>query len=156
MTGTPKPRIDFSSATPDAYTSVIACDSTVTKGAHRAGIESTVVHLMKLRASQLNGCAFCLDMHSRQARQDGETEQRLHLLAAWRHAPGFTERERAALALAEAVTLVHEDHVPEETYQGARAVFSEEEVAHLVLVAALINTWNRLAIASRVRPSPAG
>lgn len=154
MTESRKPRLDLLAVAPDAYAAVHAFDQTVTAGARKAGIEPAILHLVKLRASQLNGCAFCLDMHSRQARQDGESEQRLYVLNAWRDAPFFTERERAALALAEAVTFLHEGHVSDETYQTASALFSEEEVAHLILATTVINAWNRLSIATRLKPSP--
>ncbi|MGH3906292.1 MAG: carboxymuconolactone decarboxylase family protein [Pseudonocardiaceae bacterium] len=146
--------MDLPTAAPDAYTSVRAFDHTVMTAARKAGIEPAILNLVKLRASQLNGCAFCLDMHSREARQEGESEQRIYVLHGWRDAPFFTERERAALALAEAVTFLHEGHVPDETYDMARAVFSEEEVAHLVLAATVINAWNRISIATRLMPIP--
>ena len=154
MTVPRKPRIDFSTVTPDAYTAVLAFDRTVLGGARKAGVEPAVLHLLKIRASQLNGCAFCLDLHSREARQEGESEQRLAVLSAWRNAPLFTERERAALALAEAVTSLPDRQVPEEIYQAARVVFSEEEVAHLLLSATVINVWNRLSIATLLEPAP--
>ena len=128
---------------------------TVATAAGQAGIEPAILHLVKIRASQLNGCAFCLDLHCREARQDGESEQRLYVLDGWREAPFFTARECAALALTEAVTWLHNGHVPEDTYAAARAVFSEEEVAHLVLAATVINAWNRLSISTRLMPAPA-
>lgn len=154
MTESQKPRLDLPAVAPDAYAAVRAFDQTVMTAARKAGIEPAILHLVKLRASQLNGCAFCLDMHSREARQEGESEQRIYVLHGWRDTPFFTERERAALALAEAVTFLHEGHVPDETYQTARAVFSEEEVAHLVLAATVINAWNRISIATRLMPAP--
>lgn len=155
MTGSGKPRLDLSVVAADAYTSVLAFDSSVSQAARGAGIEPAVLHLVKIRASQLNGCPFCLDLHARQAREDGEAEQRLHVLSAWHSTELFTERERAALALAEAVTSLTGGHVPEQTYQAARAVFSEPEVAHLILATTVINVWNRLAIATALEPAPA-
>lgn len=154
MTESRKPRLDLATVAPDAYTSVRAFDQTVLTASLKAGIEPAILHLVKLRVSQLNGCAFCLDMHSREARQQGESEQRIYVLQGWRAAPFFTERERAALALAEAVTFLHEAHVPDEVYHMARAVFSEQEVAHLILTATVINAWNRLSIATRLMPTP--
>lgn len=154
MTGSGKPRLDLSTVATDAYTSVLAFDSSVSQAAHRAGIEPAILHLVKVRASQLNGCPFCLDLHCRQARQDGETEQRLSVLAAWRNTALFTARERAALSLAEAVTSLPGGQVPEQTYQAARTVFSEPELAHLILATTVINVWNRLAIAVALQPAP--
>ena len=118
----------------------------------KCGLEQSLLHLLKFRVSQINGCAYCLDMHSKDLRAAGETEQRLYLLDAWRESPFYTERERAALAWAEAVTLVTDGHVPDEVYEGARAVFSEEELVNLTLAVVAINGWNRLSIAFRVTP----
>src|SRR5919198_2756433 len=105
-----------------------------------------LLELVKMRASQINGCAFCLDMHSKDARARGESEQRLYLLNAWREAPFYTERERAALAWTEAVTLITDGHVPDDVYDEVRAHFSEKELADLTLAVATINAWNRLSI----------
>jgi AhpD family alkylhydroperoxidase len=116
------------------------------------GLEPSLLHLLKFRVSQINGCAYCLDMHSKDLRAQGETEQRLYLLDAWRESPFYTERERAALAWAEAVTLVTEGHVPDEVYEQARAEFSEEELVNLTLAVVTINGWNRLNIAFRTTP----
>jgi AhpD family alkylhydroperoxidase len=112
-------------------------------------LEPVVRELVKLRASILNGCAYCIDMHSKVARKAGESEQRLYALAAWQDAPFFSERERAALALTDAVTLVAETHVPAEVYEQAARYFSSEELAHLIWQIAAINVWNRVAIATR-------
>ena len=112
-----------------------------------------------MRASQINGCAYCLDMHSKDARAAGETEQRLYALSAWRETPFFTERERAALPWTEALTLVHQDHAPDEVYDLVRKHFTEEESANLALAIVAINGWNRLAIGFRMVPGgyqPAG
>lgn len=118
----------------------------------KCGLEASLLHLLKFRVSQINGCAYCLDMHSKDLRAAGETEQRLYLLDAWRESPFYTERERAALAWAEAVTLVTEGHVPDEVYEQTRAQFSEEELANLTLAVVAINGWNRLNIAFRTEP----
>ena len=118
----------------------------------KSGLEPSLLHLLKFRVSQINGCAYCLDMHSKDLRAGGETEQRLYLLDAWRESPFYTERERAALAWAEAVTRVTEGHVPDEVYEQARAQFGEEELVNLTLAVVAINGWNRLSIAFRVEP----
>ena len=102
-----------------------------------------------MRASQINGCAYCIDMHSKDARAEGETEQRIYALSAWEETPFFTDRERAALALTEAITLIREGHVPEAVYERARKSFSEEELVNLTLAIITINGWNRLAITFR-------
>jgi AhpD family alkylhydroperoxidase len=149
-----QPRLNLPAAASDAYTAMLEFSGTVATAADKAGIEPAILHLVKIRASQLNGCAFCLDMHSREARRDGESEQRLYVLDGWRETPLFTDRERAALALTEAVTWLHDGHVPDETYQAAGAVFSEEELAHLLMAAVVINAWNRLSISSRLMPAP--
>ena len=116
------------------------------------GIEPALQDLVKLRASQINGCAYCVDMHYLDARAGGETEQRLSALVVWRETPFFTERERAALLWTEKVTLISHDHVPDEVYEQARAHFTEAELANLTLVIATINAWNRLAISFRSVP----
>jgi AhpD family alkylhydroperoxidase len=120
---------------------------------HQSGLEEKLVDLVKLRASQLNGCAYCIDMHWKDLRASGETEQRLYGLDAWRESPYYTDREQAALAWTEAVTLITQGHVPDEVYDSARQQFSDKEVADLTLAIAAINAWNRIAIASR---TPAG
>jgi AhpD family alkylhydroperoxidase len=119
---------------------------------HGCGLEEKLLHLIKLRASQINGCAYCLDMHWKDLRAIGEQEQRLYSLDAWRECPYYTERERAALAWTEAVTLVAEGHVPDSVYEEVRPHFSDKELADLTLAVATINAWNRLAIASRAEP----
>src|SRR5439155_5161845 len=111
-----------------------------------SGLEPALLELVKMRASQINGCAYCLDMHTNDARAAGETEQRLYELDAWREAPLYTERERAALAWTEAVTLVSEEHVPDNVYEAARRQFSEKELVDLTMAVVAINGWNRLAI----------
>lgn len=116
------------------------------------GLEPGLQDLVKLRASQINGCAYCVDMHSLDARAGGETEQRLYALSVWRETPFFSERERAALLWTEKVTLISLDHVPDEVYEQVRAHFTEEELANLTLVIATINAWNRFAISFRSVP----
>jgi len=115
------------------------------------GLEQSLLHLVRLRASQLNGCAYCLDMHWKDLRALGENEQRLYSLDAWRECPYYSDRERAALAWTEAVTLIG-GHVPDSVYEEARAVLSERELCDLTLAAAAINAWNRLSIAARLVP----
>ncbi len=114
-----------------------------------SGLEPSLLNLIKMRASQLNGCAYCLDMHSKDARAAGESEQRLYVLSAWREAPFYTERERAALAWTEAVTLISEDEIDDELYDGVREHFSEQELVDLTLAVVAINGWNRLSISFR-------
>lgn len=115
----------------------------------QSGLERLLIELVKTRASQLNGCAYCIDMHTKDARTEGETEQRLYALSAWREAPFYTERERAALEWTEALTLISENDVKDELYQRVREHFDEKELVDLSLAIATINTWNRLAIAFR-------
>jgi AhpD family alkylhydroperoxidase len=113
------------------------------------GLEPALIELVKLRASQINGCAFCIDMHTKDARAMGETEQRLYALSAWREAPFYTDRERAALAWTDAVTLVADGHVPDEVYTHVRQHFSQQELVNLTMAGIAINGWNRLAISFR-------
>jgi AhpD family alkylhydroperoxidase len=116
------------------------------------GLEHKLLHLIKMRASQINGCAYCLDMHSLDARAAGETEQRLYTLDAWAETPFFSDRERAALAWTEAVTLVSQTHVPDDVYEETKKHFSEKEIVDLTLAVGMINLWNRLAISTRAVP----
>ncbi len=140
-----KSRINVAHVSPAAYRAMSALETYI----HSSSIEPRLVHLLKMRASQINGCAYCLDMHSKDARALGETEQRLYGLDAWREAPYYTDRERAALAWIESLTLVTQGHVPDEVFEEARKVFSEQEVVDLAMIAVAINGWNRLAIAFR-------
>jgi AhpD family alkylhydroperoxidase len=134
---------------PDATKPLLALGTYVSN----CGLEQSLIELMQMRASQLNGCVYCLDMHSKDARAAGETEQRLYVLQAWREAPFYSARERAALAWCEAVTRLDPIHgVPDEVYQEARAQFSEEELIDLNMVVIAINSWNRIAIPSRAEP----
>lgn len=119
----------------------------------KSGLETSLVHLVMLRASQLNGCTYCIDMHSKEARADGETEQRLYLLQAWREAPFYNARERAALAWCEAVTHLDPiNGVPDDVYEQASAHFNERELMDLNLLVIMINSWNRIAIPSKKEP----
>jgi AhpD family alkylhydroperoxidase len=147
-----QPRLDYVAAAPDAYQAQLALSAYV----NRCGLEHSLLELVKVRASQLNGCAYCLEMHTRAAGAAGETEPRLHLLAAWPESPLYTDRERAALAWTEAVTLVAASRVPDEVYAATRARFTEAELVKLTLAIGAINTWNRLAVSFRaVHPLPA-
>jgi AhpD family alkylhydroperoxidase len=118
----------------------------------KSRLETKLLDLVRMRASQINGCAYCLDMHSKDARAAGETEQRLYGLNAWRETPCYSARERAALEWTEALTLITEGHVPDEVYERVRQEFSEDELAHLSLAIVAINGWNRLNVAARTVP----
>ena len=133
---------------PEALQALYAIEKSIRK----SGLELKTLELVRMRASQINGCAFCLDMHSKDARAEGETEQRLYGLNAWRETPYYTDRERAALEWTEAVTLISRDQVPDEVYERVRTQFNESELAMLTLAVASINSWNRLAISFRVVP----
>ena len=141
-------RIDFQKVKPAAVHAMLGLE----KYLRSCGLETSLLDLIRMRASQINGCAFCLDMHSKEARAAGETEQRLYVLNAWREAPFYTERERAALAWTEALTLISENHVPDEIYNEVRQHFSEQELVDLSLAVVTINGWNRLAISFRSEP----
>ena len=143
-----QPRIEYGKAAPGAFKAMYGLEAYVKS----SGLEPSLLDLIKTRASQINGCAFCIDMHTKEARAKGESEQRLYLLNAWREAPFYTERERAALAWTEAVTLVANGHVPDEVYEQARAQFGEQELVNLTLAVVAINGWNRLAISFRAVP----
>ena len=143
-----KPRIEYAKVAAGALAAMRGLESYV----HGSGLEPALLELVKMRASQLNGCAYCLDMHSKDARAAGEKEQRLNTLAAWHETPFFSERERAALAWTEAVTLVGTTHVPDEAFEAARGQFSERELVDLTVAVVAINGWNRLAIAFRSLP----
>ncbi len=140
-----KPRLNPYQAAPDAMKSLATLDAYVAG----SGLEPLLIELVKTRASQINGCAFCIHMHTRDARAHGETEERLYLLNAWRESPLYTERERAALAWTEAVTLVSQTHVPDAVYDEVRTQFGEAELVKLTHLAATINAWNRIAISFR-------
>ena len=145
---TMKARMDFRKATPQGAKAMGELHAFV----KRCGLDHRLLELVKLRASQINGCAHCIDMHTKELRAAGESEQRLYLLNAWEESPFYSERERAALAWTEALTLVTEGHVPDEVYEQARAQFSEEDLANLTLAIVAINGANRLNIAFRTVP----
>ena len=143
-----KQRIDYKHTNPDAIQAMWALERYV----HQCGLEQSLLELLKTRASQINGCAYCIDMHTKDARACGETEQRLYALSAWEETPFFSERERAALAWTEAVTLVASGHVPDAVFEAARQHFTETELVSLTLAIVAINGWNRLAVAFRALP----
>ena len=140
-----KSRLNPYQAAPEAMKAVVALETYV----QGSGLEPTMIELIKMRASQINGCAYCLHMHARDARAKGESDERMHLLAAWREAPIYSARERAALAWTEAVTLVSQTRVPDEVYEAVLSQFSEEELVKLTVAVAAINAWNRIAISFR-------
>jgi AhpD family alkylhydroperoxidase len=144
-----EPRLDFYKASPNAIKGMLALEEMV----KRSGLEHSLVELVKLRASQINGCAFCIDMHTTDARKGGEGERRLATVSVWRETPFFTDRERAALEWTESLTLLSETHVPDETWARVRPHFSDAELADLTLLIVAINGWNRFAVAFRKMPS---
>ena len=141
-------RLDFAKAHPASYKAMRELQAQV----NASGLEKPLMELVKIRASQINGCAYCLDMHTRDARAQGEREVRIHLLPAWRESPVYSARERAALAWTESLTLVASSQVPDEVYEEARSQFSEEELVQLSLAVVAINGWNRLCVAFRRQP----
>src|SRR5262249_45734440 len=143
-----KARIDIMHINPGVISAMLGLERQV----RQAGFDHTLLDLVRMRASQINGCAYCLDMHSKDARAGGETEQRLYGLDAWRETPDYSARERAALEWTEALTLVAETHVPDEVYDRVREQFSEDELVHLSLAIVAINGWNRLNVAARTVP----
>jgi AhpD family alkylhydroperoxidase len=142
------PRFDYTRAAPAGYKAMLGLEAFL----HSCGLELPLIHLIKLRVSQINGCAFCIDMHWKDLRAIGETEQRLYSLDAWHECPFYSARERAALRWAEAVTNLANGHVPDEIHDEVRRQFDEADIANLTFVVTTINAWNRLAIASRTRP----
>jgi AhpD family alkylhydroperoxidase len=143
------PRINFYAASPDAMKAMQGLDQYVR---HSSGLEPALIELIKTRASQLNGCAYCIDMHTKDARAAGETEQRLYALNAWRETPFYTDRERAALEWTEAITLIADGHAPDDVFVRVREHFDEKELVGLTLAIVAINGWNRLAIGFRAVP----
>jgi AhpD family alkylhydroperoxidase len=141
-------RFDYMKVAPGAYRAMAGLEHYL----HESGLEESLLHLIKLRASQINGCAYCIDMHWKDLKAIGEKDQRLYELNAWEEGPFYSERERAALEWAEAVTRVADGHVPDSVYERVRPHFSEKELADLTLAIATINAWNRLAISSRTVP----
>jgi AhpD family alkylhydroperoxidase len=142
-------RLNAQQASPAAYAAMVGLETFVRKASK---LEPSLIELVRMRGSQINGCAYCIDMHSKDARSEGETEQRLYALTAWRETPFFTARERAALAWTEALTQITEGHVPDDIYELAKQSFSNEELVNLTLAVITINGWNRLAISFRSVP----
>src|SRR5436190_5668328 len=133
-------RFDLAKVAPDGREAMLGLEAYL----HRCGLEPTLLHLVKLRASQINGCAYCIDMHWKDLRAAGESEQRLYGLGAWRESPYYSDRERAALAWCEAVTLVAAGHISDTVYEEARAQLTDKELADLTVAVSVINAWNRL------------
>jgi AhpD family alkylhydroperoxidase len=143
-----QPRIDYRKLAQGALNPMFALEKYIAE----SGLEPQLVHLVKMRASQINGCAYCLDMHSIDARAAGESEQRLYTLDAWRETPFFSDRERAALGWTESLTLIAQTHAPDEVYAEMQKHFTEKEIVDLTFVVGAINLWNRLAISTRAVP----
>ncbi|MCZ2126582.1 MAG: carboxymuconolactone decarboxylase family protein [Anaerolineales bacterium] len=140
-----QPRLNYSKIAPNGADGLAQQEKYI----HSCGLEESLIELVKLRASQLNGCAYCIDMHTKDARSNGESEQRLYAVSAWHEAPFFTDRERAALEWTEAVTLVSQDHVPDAVYESVSKHFTEKELVDLTFAVIAINSWNRLAVSFR-------
>ncbi|SRR5579884_434997 len=141
-------RVDYQKASPGVIKALLSLETAI----HTSGLEPSLIDLVRLRASQINGCAYCIDMHWKDLRAGGESEQRLYSLDAWRETPFYTERERAALAWAESVTRITDGHVPDTVYEEVRKQFTEAELANLTLAIVAINGWNRFNIAFRTPP----
>ncbi|MCP3721418.1 carboxymuconolactone decarboxylase family protein [Paraburkholderia sp. CNPSo 3281] len=142
-------RLDFYRANPNAIKALLALEDQIGK----SSLEKSLIELVRLRASQINGCAFCVDMHATDARKGGETDRRLAAVVVWRETPFFTDRERAALEWTEAVTLVSRDRVPDAVWEVVKPHFSDEEIVDLTLLVSAINSWNRFAISFRKMPA---
>jgi AhpD family alkylhydroperoxidase len=145
MNGFPAARMSFTELAPQAFAAMLRLERSI-------DLDPTVRELVKLRASQINGCVTCIDMHYKDARAAGESEERLYSLNAWRESPLYSERERAALALCEAITLVAETHVPDDVWNAAADCFELAELTNLVFAVTAINAWNRIVISARVEP----
>lgn len=143
------PRLNFYQSGPEAMKALVGLEQQIS----RSGLEPALVELVRLRCSQINGCAFCIDRHASDARKAGETERRLTLLSAWRETPFFNDRERAALEWAESLTLVATSHVPDEVWEGTKQQFTPTELVDLTLLVTTINAWNRFAVAFRKLPA---
>jgi len=141
-----QPRINFAKASPDAYKAAYNLDRYVVK---ESGLEPAIIHLIKLRASQINGCAYCVDMHVKEARHDGLSEQWINLMAVWPESPVYTPRERALLGWVDAVTLIAQTRAPDDVYNALREHFSDDECVKITTAIGAINVWNRLAVAFR-------
>ena len=141
-------RLVLKETSPGAYEAMLGLERYLTA----TGLDKKLRELVKIRASQINGCAFCIDLHTKDARTMGESEQRIYALSAWHEAPFFTPEERAAFALTEAITLVAETGVPDEIYEEAKRLFGEKRLAELIMAVVAINAWNRIAISTRTVP----
>ncbi|WP_152395580.1 carboxymuconolactone decarboxylase family protein [Paenibacillus guangzhouensis] len=141
-------RMQMNVVNPEGYRAMLGLEQYL----HDSTIDKNILELIKIRASQINGCAFCLDMHTKDARKLGETEQRIYLLNAWREAPYYTPQERSVLALTEAVTLISKNQVPDEIYQEAATHYSQKELADIIMAIITINAWNRIAISTLMMP----
>ena len=146
---TNKPRLDYTSASPQAVKAMYALEAAT----RHLGLEPALLELVKLRASQINGCAYCVDLHTRDARAAGESDERMHLVCVWHEATVFSPRERAALAWTEALTRIADTHVPDDVYELAKSQFSEAELVNLTLAVVTINGWNRFAVSFRAVPA---
>ncbi|MEO0458160.1 MAG: carboxymuconolactone decarboxylase family protein [Cyanobacteria bacterium P01_A01_bin.114] len=141
-------RVEFGKVEPAAYQAIMSVEKYVRK----SGLNKTLLELVKTRASQINGCAFCIDMHTKDARHAGETEQRLYALSAWEETPFYTPQERAALALTEAVTLIGQNGVPDAVYEEVSRYFTPEQIMKLLMAIVAINAWNRISITTQILP----
>lgn len=142
-----EPRMDMFNQAPDAYKAMSALESYSSQH-----VDKTLLELIKIRASQLNKCAFCLAMHTKDARKNGESEERIYALNAWRESPLYTPAERAVLAFTEAVTLISDEHVPDDIYNEMKRHFDDKQIAQILMAIVTINSWNRIAIATRMVP----
>jgi AhpD family alkylhydroperoxidase len=142
-------RLDYEKVAAGVYGAISRLDGATTKLANEAGIEPALRELIRIRASQLNGCAYCVDMHTKDARKGGESEQRVYAVPVWRETPFFSERERAALAFTEVVTLMADTHVPSAAWEAAATVFDEQEMAAVLSLILTINAWNTIGVATR-------
>jgi AhpD family alkylhydroperoxidase len=141
-------RLNIAKAAPEAYQAVAALDRYIVK---ESGLEPGIIHLVKIRASQINGCAYCVDMHVKEARRDGFGEQWMHLISAWRESPVFTDKERAVLGWTEALTLLPESRADDEYFEPLKQHFDDAEIAKLTIAVGTINIWNRIAVGSRMQ-----
>ncbi len=143
-----KSRLSYKSVDPAAYQALLNTENYI----EHCGLEESLLDLVRMRASQINGCAYCLDMHAKDARASGETEQRIYMLSAWEESPMYSDRERAALAWTESVTLLADDHVPDAVFERVRPYFNDQELVSLTMAIIAINSWNRINVAFRTVP----
>lgn len=141
-------RLNIRDLDPKSYSILLTLEAHI----RELGIEGKLFQLIKIRASQINGCAFCINMHTKDARKEGETEQRIYMLNAWKEAPYFTDAEKAALAVVEAVTLISQNHLPDDVYDNALKYFSEQQLAAILMAIVAINSWNRISISCNAPP----